>query len=425
MKNYTFNWEIQTLLEQFVAAFNDVVIKRYTNKKTQVPPLSGIKVNYVYGPKQRIFNNLKTPAPGGLTVPAIAVSIGGISRDPNRVFNKNDGFAVPYNTSITPSDILKQIPQPVPININVNMTLITRYQSDMDQLISNFAPYCDPYIVISWKVPTLDGSLSPYEIRTEVLWNGNINLSYPNDVGPTVPFRIVGDTGFTIKGWIFKKIDEVYKKIYVINSDYNTFNNDENNLLVDVDELNTKWYTISARPQPKRINPYKAIAFQSPVSSNTISVNVFGKSFFDVTNVYVSASNYEMFDTNTLYNPFSAIDSLSAKYPAFYGLVVPSFTLFNENFLTFDLPTNPKTVGYFDVIIENEAGYGKLTVDSRLPFLSAWKDATNIQFPYISGFKVGTIDDPIWTYPQDQLLLTEMQNYIIADWLGFLQYDDV
>jgi hypothetical protein len=329
VKNYTFNWEIQTLLEQFVSAFNDVVIKRYTNKKTQVSPLSGIKVNYVYGPKQRIFNNLKTPAPGGLTVPAIAVSIASISRDANRVFNKNDGFAVPYNTTITPSDILKQIPQPVPININVNMTLITRYQSDMDQLISNFAPYCDPYIVISWKVPTLDGTLSPYEIRTEVLWNGNINLSYPNDAGPTVPFRIVGDTSFTIKGWLFKKIDEIYKKIYVINSDYNAIDDTENSLLIDIDESYTEWYTISARPQLKRISPYKAIAFQSPLSSKTISINVFGKSFIDVTNVYVSASNYQMFDDITLYNPFSAIGSLSGKYPAFEGLVIPTFALTN------------------------------------------------------------------------------------------------
>lgn len=65
MKNYTFNWEIQTLLEQFVAAFNDVIIKRYDKDKNAISPLSGIKVNYVYGPKQRVFNNLQTPAPVG------------------------------------------------------------------------------------------------------------------------------------------------------------------------------------------------------------------------------------------------------------------------------------------------------------------------------------------------------------------------
>lgn len=391
MKNYTYNWEIQTLLEQFVSAFNDVIVKRYDNQKTLVPPTSGIKASYVYGPKQRIFNTLQNPAPGGLRVPAIAVSIGGISRDPNRVFNKNDGFNVPYNTTITSGDYLKHIPQPVPININVNMTLITKFQSDMDQLISNFAPYCDPYIVISWKIPTLDGSLSPYEIRTEVLWNGNINLSYPNDAGPNQPFRIVADTSFVIKGWIFKKIDEIFKKIYIINSDYNNVSNAETPLLQDIDEYNTEFFTISARPQIQQINPFKTIINQIP--ENIINIEVFGKSFFDVKNIYLSASNTQMFSSSAFsyFNPFSAVLNLSSTYSGFLGIIVPSFSLFNENYLSFDLPEYPKNVGYLDIIIENEAGYGKVTTDTILPFVSSYPEATNIQFPYISGFEVKNI----------------------------------
>ena len=389
MKNYTYNWEIQTLLEQFVSAFNDVIVKRYDNQKTLIQPTSGIKVSYVYGPKQRIFNTLQNPAPGGLRVPAIAVSIGGISRDPNRVFNKNDGFNVPYNTTITSSDYLKHIPQPVPINISVNMTLITKFQSDMDQLVSNFAPYCDPYIVISWKIPTLNGSLSPYEIRTEVLWNGNINLTYPNDAGPNQPFRIVADTSFVIKGWIFKKIDEVFKKIYVINSDYNNVSNVETNILQDIDEYNTESFTISARPQIQQINPYKAIINQ--ISSTNINVEIFGKSFLDIKNIYLSASNDGMFSSFSYYNPFSAILSLSSKYSGFLGVLVPTFTIFNENYLSFNLPEIPLTSGFLDIIIENEAGYGKVTTDTLLPFVSSYSEATNIQFPYVSGFEIKSL----------------------------------
>jgi len=389
VKNYTYNWEIQTLLEQFVSAFNDVIVKRYDNQKTLIPPTSGLKASYVYGPKQRIFNTLQNPAPGGLRVPAIAVSIGGISRDPNRVFNKNDGFNVPYNTTITSSDYLKHIPQPVPINISVNMTLITKFQSDMDQLISNFAPYCDPYIVISWKIPTLDGTLSPYEIRTEVLWNGNINLTYPNDAGPNQPFRIVADTSFVIKGWIFKKIDEIFKKIYIINSDYNNVSNVETNILQDIDEYNTESFTISARPQIQQINPYKTVINQA--SPTNINVEVFGKSFFDIKNIYLSASNNQIFSSLSYYNPFSAIPSFSSKYSGFLGVLVPTFTIFNENYLSFNLPEMPLTSGFLDVIIENEAGYGKVTTDTILPFVSSYSEATNIQFPYVSGFEIKSL----------------------------------
>ena len=74
MKKYTFNWEIQTLLEQMVAAFNDVIIKRYDKNKQLLTP-SDKKVLYVYAPKTRVFNYLNNPAPGGLTVPVIGVNI--------------------------------------------------------------------------------------------------------------------------------------------------------------------------------------------------------------------------------------------------------------------------------------------------------------------------------------------------------------
>ena len=226
MKNYTFGFETQTLLEQFVGAFNDIIIKRYDHNNTLVAPTSGFKVLYVYSPKQRVYNTLKNPAPGGLTVPVVAVSIGGISRDSTRVFNKNDGFNIQYENAINDEGgIVKRILQPVPINIVVNMTIVTKYQLDLDQILNNFIPYTDPYIVISWKIPNISESTVPYELRNEVLWSGNVNINYPQDLAPTAPFRITAETSFTIKGWFFKKIGEPYKKIYTIKSDYSLYDN--------------------------------------------------------------------------------------------------------------------------------------------------------------------------------------------------------
>jgi hypothetical protein len=219
VKNYTFNFEVQTLLEQFVGAFNDIIVKRYDNNKTLTPPTSGYNVNFVYSPKQRVYDTLANPAPGGITVPVIAVNINSIQRDPSRVFNKIQGFDIEDNNLY--SGYKKQILQPVPINIGVNMTIITKFQSDMDQIITNFTPYCDPYIIISWKLPFANN----YEVRSEVLWNGQINLTYPNELAANQPYRVSADTGFTIKGWMFKKSDEVVKKIYTINEDFFTSDN--------------------------------------------------------------------------------------------------------------------------------------------------------------------------------------------------------
>ena len=53
---------------------------------------------------------------------------------------------------------------------------MTKFQTDMDQILSNFIPYNNPYIILSWKVPTdlsPSGFAIPQEIRSEVLWSGS------------------------------------------------------------------------------------------------------------------------------------------------------------------------------------------------------------------------------------------------------------
>ena len=76
MKANPFHFEIKDLVTQFVAAFDDIVIGRY-NRSRELQ--DRIQVKYVYMPKQRLLHDLinKTQM---ITLPGIAVSIGGISR---------------------------------------------------------------------------------------------------------------------------------------------------------------------------------------------------------------------------------------------------------------------------------------------------------------------------------------------------------
>jgi hypothetical protein len=94
-------------------------------------------------------------------------------------------------------------------------------------------------------------------------------------------------------------------------------------------------------------------------TSTTTQFNVYGKSFYKITNVYLSGYPYP---NTTLYNPFSAIRKLSATNPAFFGIKLSSsnYKSNNDNTITFTMPSalRPGTV---DVIVENPAGYGKLT----------------------------------------------------------------
>ncbi len=220
MKNYTYHFEIKDLLTQFINAFDNIVIKRFDQNRISN---SSIQVRYVYSPKQRVMYDLVNRAQN-LTVPVVAVSIANVARDENRVFNKIGGFYFSQGntlaTETAKSDFYKS---PVPVNITINMSILAKFQTDMDQIMSNFVPYNNPYIIISWKVPEAmveDGFSVPQEIRSEVLWNGNIALSYPTDIAASDKYRIIGDTSFTIKGWLFGDPTFPAANIFYVNNNF-------------------------------------------------------------------------------------------------------------------------------------------------------------------------------------------------------------
>ena len=201
MKKQPYHFEIKDIVTQFIAAFDDVVINRY-NKQREVQ--DKIQVRYLYAPKERVLNDIINKAQH-ITIPAISVSIASVNRDETRVFNKITGSY--HNPSDMSSSVSDFIPSPVPIDVEISMSIITRYQTDMDQILSNFIPYTNPYIVISWKVPT-DFTPQMEELRSQVLWTGSTTLAYPADLSPSSPYRVTADTSFTVKGWLFSDITQ-------------------------------------------------------------------------------------------------------------------------------------------------------------------------------------------------------------------------
>lgn len=210
MRFETYHFEVKDLLIQFCNAFDSVVIKRFNDQRETV---SKINVRYVYSPKQRVLFDLVNKAQN-IDLPCIAVSIGGVSRDDSRVFNKLDGF---YQNNVAESYFYKT---PVPVNIDVNMSIIAKYQTDVDQILSNFVPYTNPYIIISWKVPTDIQLAYMQEIRSEVMWNGGISLSYPTEIDGGTKYRVTADTSFTIKGWLFRNDNNPVSNVYTVSSNF-------------------------------------------------------------------------------------------------------------------------------------------------------------------------------------------------------------
>lgn len=243
MRKYTYDFEIETMFTMFISAMDDIIVKRYNNKKE---PQDSLRVRFVYAPKQRVLLDLLDKAQN-LQLPIVAVHNGGISRDPNRVFNKIQGFYVPDNDT----RFSKKVYQPIPINLQINMSILTRFQQDYDQIITNFVPYFDPYIIISWRTP----GQSTQEIRSQVEWSGTVTTTYPTDLNASQVARVQGETSFTFKGWLFKAPPtNKDAKIFNITADFSTLAELTTQYSLDrLDLTTTDRIGLSGQPQPRTL----------------------------------------------------------------------------------------------------------------------------------------------------------------------------
>jgi len=347
MDTYTYNFEISTLVAQFLDTLNGMTIKRWDRSTSHSNPVqkgSDILPTILYSPKQRVIHDyINNQAQHRL--PVISVSIGGISRDETRVFNKLEG----PDFTFAEGNGRAGIKQPIPIDLQMNVSIMSKYQEDMDQVITNFAPYADDYIVASWPSPYLPNQ----EIRTTIIWSGDINLEYPTDTTYNDYYRITGDTSFTVKGWLFKAespapqgfIHNIYTYFHAVSDIYCSYDANVANEGVTDTEI------ISGRPTITNAMPLDYIV----CSNDTISI---GGTMFDFTSAFfISGADLqpaEFFDfSNT---------SVSANVGSFSGIRVYP-TVLSPTIATFSIPSITATSN-IDVIGVNEAGVGRLTVDS-------------------------------------------------------------
>jgi len=369
VQKYTYHWEVKDLLTQFLQAFDGAIVKRYDNNRQAG---NNVAVRYVYSPKQRVLHDLINKAQH-ITLPAVSFWISSISRDPSRVFNKLEGqYWTNTTTSVYNKSSSNTNLQPVPVNIEVSVSILTRFQTDMDQILSNFVPYSDPYFIISWTREGMPG----LEIRSEVLWGGSLNMTYPVEQSDTQPTRVICDTSFTIKGWLFKYDADPIGRIFKIENNFYPVSGVPTLQNIDslVNPTLTETFILSARP----VIAYSSAWFAQRSLSGIIEI--YGDMYSHTNNVYLSGST-GMFTGTTTINPFSASTSLSASYPALTG-VVPALDYYaisdNKMIVTYQAPAG---IGSLDIIVVNDAGYTKLSTDSYNPNYST-------QYPYVSGVQV-------------------------------------
>ena len=416
MIRYTYDWEIQTLMTMFMNSMSDIVVKRFNVHKQ---PQDQIKTRLVYAPKQRVLNDL-LDRDQNLQLPVMACYIGGITRDNNRVFNKILGN---YQQTPTGSAMYNE-KMPLPIDLAINVSIMTRYQADMDQIVSHLIPYINPYFTVSWRTP----GRPDHEIRSNVFWNGNVNITYPMDMASSQVARVVADLSFTFKGWMFQAKGDEVGTILTIHSNFDTVQNGmPTEYLFDEAYQNSSassdYLKLEGKPpQPKVIEPYFAQIGERQ------QFNVFGGGFQRITNVYLSGA--PLSSLMTAQNPFSGSITLSADFPAFTGvkLLSSEWSYDRDTFMTFVMPSAANT-GFVDVVVQGPAGYGLLTESVRYndfnPFKHAsqqWDDFVPYQMRYLFGIEVRNrkqLEEPPVTLLLDDSsgqILQENENHLNADY---------
>lgn len=403
MKNYTYHFEIEDILQQFAAGLNDIIVKRYNDNRE---PQDQIHVNFLYSPKTRTINEIINKAQHH-KLPCISISMGSIRRANNRVFNKLDGSWWANTLNRTPSAASWiNLLQPVPIDISVNVSILSRFQTDVDQILANFIPYVDPYFVISWKWPDII-PFSDFEIRSHVKWNENVNIQYPADISKETAYWTNADTSFTIETWMFKNQPPDGKPIYVIDLSFTAVSAmDSYNIMKSFErDYNTDYFAISARPQSMIIDPFYAYMGDTSYPP-TKTFMIMGKMMDYVDSVYLSANNWNMFNYTTtgdfvstgvgVVSAFSVSSFYaSAEYPPFMGmeLLSSNWTSSDKNHLEFTF--TPLQTGIFDIILLNTAGYGIMSKDCIRPTLNPYKEGSDeynnyieYQYPCIGGIEI-------------------------------------
>ena len=131
MLQRSYNKEIVIATRMFMDVFNDIVIDRRDNQDTIQKT---IKVPCIYGARSRMLKALENRG-NTLRLPLIAVSIVGFTRDESRAHSVNIFKQLNVDGHF---DIRNMIGNP--ININFQVSILTKYQEDLDQILVRIAP---------------------------------------------------------------------------------------------------------------------------------------------------------------------------------------------------------------------------------------------------------------------------------------------
>jgi len=281
MFEYFYNEIIRKTVIGFGTLFNSIKIKR---KDSSDNVFSIVEVPIVYGPTQKFLARLEQSPdlnkPVQITLPRLSFEMVGLSYDPTRKVTPIQSFV--SSTKTDKSD-LRVTYMPVPYNVSFELSIMTKSNDDMLQIVEQILPYFQPSYSISIDLVELIGENRDIPITLD---NITMDDSYEGDF--TSRRALIYTLRFTAKTYIFGPTSQdsskdVVKKVAIG--------------FVSGENTGTPTRDITYRVEPQATKKY----IDEISTSLSEDINLEATMFEVADSSAISKGSYITIDTETLY----------------------------------------------------------------------------------------------------------------------------
>ena len=209
MFEYFYHEILRKTIIGFGTLFNDITIK---HKKNTGEVVSLIKVPIAYGPIQKFLARVEQQpnlnSPVQITLPRMSFEFVGLNYDPTRKVTSTQTF---ISSSVTDGTDIKKTYMPVPYNMDFELSIMTKLDDDMLQIVEQILPYFGPSYTL-----TLNLLSSIGEKRDVPVTLNGITMSDNYEGDYTNRRALIYTLRFTVKNYLFGPIsstDDIIKKV--------------------------------------------------------------------------------------------------------------------------------------------------------------------------------------------------------------------
>ena len=201
MFDYFYNEILRSVIIGFGSLFNDIEVQ-HKNDKDQTS--SVIQVPIAYGPTQKFLARMQQEAnlnrPIQITLPRMSFEFTSLSYDPERKTTKNQNFI----TQTPDGSQIKRVYSPVPYNMGFTLSIYTKLNDDMLQIVEQILPYFQPQYNLSIKFL---GNLN--EVRDIPVVLDNIDMTDDYEGNFDTRRALIYTLSFTVKTYLYGPVTDI------------------------------------------------------------------------------------------------------------------------------------------------------------------------------------------------------------------------